>query len=231
MRAQRGAGPQGTVARSAPRVTRGEAPSTPPKAVSKANSLLESLQAASVPIPRHVAGRTCRRPEESSTRVRSPPARHAGNRGPHFRGSRTPCHRSRTHVKNKLSQQPQHAATPVCCPGASGPPCVARRGIHYPISCSGALTDGRAAAQARAHGRAGASQRHARGRRARGAVRARGLPRAARGRAHAAGQGQEPGPAATRPRRGGGRVPRTLLGRAAAGRSVRRTASRPRPAA
>ena len=156
---------------------------------------------------------------------------HGGHRGPHFRGSRTPCHPQPNAHKSLSSQQPQHAATTVCCPGASGPPPGARRVITYPISCSGALTDGRAAAQARAHGRAGAPQRHARGRRARGAVRPRGLPRAARGRADAAGQGQEPGPAATRPRRRGGRFPRALLGRAAAGRRVRRTASRPRPAA
>ena len=149
---------------------------------------------------------------------------HGGHRGPHFRGSRTPCHPQPNAHKSLSSQQPQHAATTVCCPGASGPPCVARRVITYPISCSGALTDGRAAAQARAHGGAGAPQRHARGRRARGAVRARGLPRAARGRAHAV-KGKSPWPFTTRPRRRGGRVPRALLGRAAAGRRVRRTAS------
>ena len=70
---------------------------TPPKA----NSLLVPFSPLGNIgcIPRHVAGRTFRRPEESSTRVRLRPTARPQHRGPHFRGSRTPCHRSRTHTQ------------------------------------------------------------------------------------------------------------------------------------
>ena len=117
----------------------------------------------------------------------SPPA----PAGSPFRGNRTPCPRSRTRV-NPLPPPPQHAATT---------PCPARRD-HRPlpgaeqgfvrvlVPCYGRC----AAAQARAHGPAGAPS----------VTPADVAPEAQSGlaaflarpaAAHAAGQGQEPGPA------------------------------------